>query len=195
MILFQLIIYSLLNYVKNLISKYLYNDEDEDISEPKDFLCYRKDIKAIDKNIPNNSYWIFPLILIGYVGLYYYNPHLNLDEYLKPVINQIEDKLPVNFPTTVVTGTFIYKFITASITYITGYDLNIFKGDDSLNDDDKSNIKEIISNLKGKLKDSSTDLLNTDEREDLEIFFKEIDEKYDLKDLDTHKHLLLNYLI
>jgi len=130
-------IINIINYIKKIISEWFSNEEDDEISEPKDFLSNRKEIKVIDKTIQqsSNSYWILPLMILGYATIYYYNPYSNLEEILEPVLNKIDSKISYKDPTVFITGTIIYKFITVSITYITGYDLNIFKGDDPSEED------------------------------------------------------------
>lgn len=112
----------------------------------------------------------------GYGAIYYFNPSLNVEEIINPVISKFEDKIPSNYVTTFVTGTFIYKFITVSISYITGYKLNPFTGDgDSLSDEDRKNIREIISNYKGVSNYYPTESL-ADAKEDYEtLFLKEDD--------------------
>jgi len=85
------LINNVINYIKNLISKWVSNDEDDETSEPVDFLTYRKKIKVIEQNIQhptNNSYWILPLMIIGYGAIYYYNPHSNLEENKSLELNQ-----------------------------------------------------------------------------------------------------------
>jgi hypothetical protein len=120
----------------------------------------------------NNSLWILPLMIIGYGTLYYFNPHINLTEVLEPIVNKIDTKIPSDFPKTFVVGTFIYKFITISISYFTGVDLNPFKdGGGSLSDDDRKNIKEIISNYKGLDNYSPSESLTTEEKEEYNVLF------------------------
>jgi hypothetical protein len=59
-------------------------------------------------------------MIIGYATIYYYNPHLKLDDILEPVLNKIENKLPIEYPTVFVSGIFTYKFITIALSYLTG---------------------------------------------------------------------------
>nr|UHB41844.1 hypothetical protein [Butyriboletus roseoflavus] len=175
-------IINIINYIKNLISKWFSNEEEDEIPEPRDFLTYRKDIKIIDKTIQqtsNNSYWILPLFILGYAAIYYYNPQSNLSEIIEPILNKIDYKLPVEDPTVFITGVFTYKFITASISWITGYDLNLFKGDDPSED--------IIKNNDTNSNYSPTNNLNKDTKKDYEESFIKINEKYDLEDEDTSK--------
>lgn len=117
-------------------------------------------------------------MIIGYGVMYYYNPHINLDEILEPLLNKIDVKMPENFPITFVAGTFIYKFITISISYFTGDNLNIFtdKGD-SLSDEDRKNIKEIINNYKNASCYSPTNDLSLEEQEDVNTLFPKDDEQ------------------
>jgi len=168
------LINNFINYIKTLYNNWFGNKEYE-ISEPVEFLSYRKNIKVIDKTIQhptNNSYWILPLMIVGYGAIYYYNPHINLEEIINPVISKFDDKISSDYVTTFVTGTFIYKFITASISYVTGYKLNPFTGDDgSLSDEDRKNIKEIITNYKGASTYSPTENLTAEEKEEYNTLF------------------------
>lgn len=177
-------IIKIINFIKKILSKMFSNEEDDEIAEPKDFLSYRKDIKIVEKTIQtsNNSYWILPLMVIGYAAIYYYNPHSILTEIIEPIINKYDSKRNFVDPTIFVTGILTYKFITIAITYITGYDLNIFKGNDS---PDNLNLEQ--NRFKDKNSYSPTDNLSPETTEDLETYFRKIDEKYDLNDLDTPK--------
>jgi hypothetical protein len=115
---------------------------------------------------------ILPLIIIGYAIIFVYNPQINLDGILEPILNQIEAKLPENFPKTFVAGTFIYKFITVSISYLTGYNLNPFTGDEgSLSDEDRNNIREIINNYKDISRYSPSESLTAGEIVEYDALF------------------------
>jgi hypothetical protein len=168
------LINEVINYIKALYKKWFCDEEDE-ISEPIDFFHYRKNIKVIEKSIQqssNNSYWILPLMIIGYGTLYYFNPNINLDL----IVNHIDAKIPSDFPKTFVAGTFIYKFIIITLSYFTGDNLIPFTGDEgSLSDEDKKNIKEIIRNCTSTY--SPTDELNVEERSDFEAYFSKDEDK------------------
>jgi hypothetical protein len=79
-------------------------------------------------------------MLIGYGTLYYCNPNINLEETINPLLNKIECKLPANFPTTFIMGSFISKFLAVSITYITGYKLS--REDSNSNDRPSNNVAD-----------------------------------------------------
>jgi hypothetical protein len=178
------LINEVINYIKALYKKWISDDEDEEITEPIDFFHYRKDIKVIEKSIQqssNSSYWILPLMIIGGTVLYFYNPHINLEEIINPAISKIEAKLPENFPITFVTGTFIYKFITISITYITGYKLT---DDDDNSDRPQFNAtyREDLNYLRSfKPKEvnktySPTDELSNEEKDEIAAYFSKEEE-------------------
>lgn len=144
-----------------------------DIDEPIDFFQFKKDVKIVDKAVkqtPNNGYWIIPLMVITTAVLYYYNPQINISDTINPVIERIENYIPKEYATIFVTGTFIYKFITISISNITGYDLNIFSDDDDkgFNSTYKKDLKYLLN--KRKNFDPVNDL-TSDVKEEYERYF------------------------
>nr|YP_010134864.1 hypothetical protein KYX09_mgp14 [Xerocomus impolitus]QWM94552.1 hypothetical protein [Xerocomus impolitus]QWM97184.1 hypothetical protein [Xerocomus impolitus]UHB41861.1 hypothetical protein [Xerocomus impolitus] len=128
------LINKIINSIKVLYNKWFSNNEEDEISDPVDFLHYKKEIKVIEKVVeqtPNNSYWILPLMGISAIALYYYQPEINLDEYINPILSKIDEIIPVNY-TAFVTGMFVYKFIAISFTSI--FDINIFDEADPKSD-------------------------------------------------------------
>lgn len=121
------LINQIINWCKSLFSRWFTQEDDENIPDPVDFFQpkNRKDVKVIKKAVQqsSNNYWIIPIMIIGYGIICYFNPNFNIEETVNPVISQIESKIPSEYVTTFVTGTFIYKFFAISITYITGYKL------------------------------------------------------------------------
>ena len=88
------------------------------------------------------------------IAFYYFNPQVNINEIIEPVINpiieKVEEYLPKKYATVFISGTIIYKFIIISISNITGYDLNIFTDDNPK--PDNNNIKSgIIAEYKKDL--------------------------------------------
>jgi hypothetical protein len=119
-------------------------------------------------------------MIISGAALYYYNPQLNLEEFITPVLSNIEDKIPQDYPIIFVTGTFLYKFITLSIKYITRPKPN--EDESKPNEDDNPNLltpsarkdlEDFINNHKHKSRYSPKNDLNNDEKEDFENFFSE----------------------
>jgi len=183
------LIMSIINWFKALLSKWFSNDEEE-ISEPVDFFTTkkRKEFKVIEKTIQqasNNSYWVLPLMIIGYGALYYYNPHINLELFINPVVSKIEDQIPENLPITFITGTFIYKFITVSISYVTGYNFIEHTEDEpKSNEDDTKPIEnyDLTSTArndfinKDKSRYSPIDSLSLREQAEFEAYFPKIED-------------------
>lgn len=138
------LINEIINWFRKLFYRWFPIEDDENIPDPVYFFQpkNRKDVKVIKKAVQqsSNNYWLIPVMLIGYGTVYYFIPNLNLEETINPVISQIESKIPSEYVTTFVTGTFIYKFLAISITYITGYKLT---NDDSNSNDAPSNGNEI----------------------------------------------------
>ena len=183
-------------WIRNYISKWFINEEDDEIPEPLEInkRRSRKEIKIIEKSVQSHNYWVIPTMLIGYGLIYYYNPNINLNEILDPLIYKIEMNIPDTFPTTFIMGTFIYKFITISITYITGYNLtndeNLPKDKPSSEDEpfalltnrDKENLQNCLVMKGDKVlyenKTSSPTLsLSENEQDDINSLFPKDDEK------------------
>jgi len=188
-------------WIRNYISKWFINEEDDEIPEPLEInkRRSRKEIKIIEKSVQSHNYWVIPTMLIGYGLIYYYNPNINLNEILDPLIYKIEMNIPDTFPTTFVMGTFIYKFITISITYITGYNLTNDEPKDNPPKENKDesedgpsfltewernrlskeqliNYNKIISG-KEKVHYSPTDNVSEDEQDIINSLFPKDDEK------------------
>jgi len=116
-------------WIKNLISKWY--DEEEEIYEPREFIYpkSRKEIKIIEKTIQTSSQlWAIPFIIIGGVALFCFNPDIN--GIIEPIINKIEEKMPVNYGA-FVSGIFTYKIITFTFSKITGFKFGNDNPDDN----------------------------------------------------------------
>ena len=148
---------NIIKYLRILYNKWFGIEDIEEIEEPIDFFQYKKEV--IDKVVnqsPNNSYWIIPIMIIIPIVFYYYNPQVNIKEIIEPIINpaisKIEEYLPKEYATVFISGTIIYKFITVSISNITGYDLNIFTDDNPKPDASKFS-SGIVSQYKKDLQE------------------------------------------
>jgi hypothetical protein len=116
-----------IRYIRLLYNKWFGIEDIDEIEDPIDFFQYKKEVKVIDKvanQFPNNSYWIIPLMLTIPILYYYFNPQININEIIEPVIepitNKIEKYLPKEYFTIFVGCTFIHKFIIIGISYLTG---------------------------------------------------------------------------
>jgi len=181
----------IINYIRLLWNKWLGNKE-EDIEEPIDFFYYKKEVKVIQKAVEqntNNSYWIIPIMLAVPIIYYYFNPQVNINEILDPIIepvtNKIEEYLPKEYFTIFVGCTFIHKFIIIGLSYLTGEDLNIFTDDNpkpdepkftsGINSEYRKDLQELLN--KGKRNNySPMDDLNPEEREEYEALFTKEEE-------------------
>ena len=139
--------------------------------------------KAIEQS-PNNSYWIIPLMIIAPIAFYYFNPQVNINEIIEPIIepitNKIEEYLPKNYFTIFISCTFIHKFIIIGLSCITKEDLNIFTDDNPKPDDSKfksaivSEYKKDLQELLNKRERSNYDLadsLSLEAKEEFESLF------------------------
>nr|YP_010137132.1 hypothetical protein KYW48_mgp11 [Tylopilus plumbeoviolaceoides]QWM97171.1 hypothetical protein [Tylopilus plumbeoviolaceoides] len=170
------IINSIINWFKTLYFTWFPNEDIEDIPEPKDFLINKKESKIIEKSVQHskNNYWIIPLIIIGYGAIYYYNPQLM--ETLQPILNKTDEILPDKTISISIVGIFIYKGLIFAITHLTGYDLNIFIGDDKPSEED---LTQGIENQFRNDSDSEPLLLTDNERRAIEAYQRSIKDQWE----------------
>ena len=115
---------------------------------------------------------------------YYFNPQININEIIEPIIeptiSKIEEYFPKGYATIFVSGTIIYNFITVTLSNITGYNLNIFTDDNPKPDDSKfksaivSEYKKDLQELLNKRERSNYDLadsLSLEAKEEFESLF------------------------
>jgi hypothetical protein len=123
-------------------------------------------------------------MIITPILYYYFNPQININEIIEPIIepitNKIEEYLPKKYFTIFISCTFIHKFIIIGLSYITKEDLNIFTDDNPKPDDSKfksgivSEYKKDLHELLNKRERSNyspTDALSSEEKEEYESLF------------------------
>jgi hypothetical protein len=121
-------------------------------------------------------------MIITPIAFYYFNPQVNINEIIEPVIepisNKIEEYLPKEYFTIFISCTFIHKFIIIGLSYITKEDLNIFT-DDNPKPDDSKFTSGIVSEYKRNLQEflnkrnnyDPADSLSSEEKEEYESLF------------------------